>query len=77
MNWTDRTDRKHMIETNFTFPGTCVGQLSLFDGIVYLIFNKKTNTTKNNDCGTRGKKQKLKMLVTSYLLTTHRANHQP
>ena len=41
MKWTDRTDRKHMIKTNFTFPGTCLGQLSLFDGIVYLMFNNK------------------------------------
>ena len=41
MNWTDRTDRKNMIDTNFTFQDTCVGQLSLFDGIVYFMFNNK------------------------------------
>ena len=30
-----------MIDTNLTFQGTCVGQLSLFDGIVYLMFKNK------------------------------------
>ena len=30
-----------MIDTNLAFLDTCVGQLSLFDGIVYLMFNNK------------------------------------
>ena len=69
-----------MIDTNLTFQDTCVGQLSLFDGIVYLMFKNKAKNehyTKTMIVELEVKNKKLKMLATSYLPKTHRANHQP